>query len=244
MIRAASRRAHSCFVPQLQANSLFIGDHLMPWTSYVLRFLRVLTGILLLPLLVTGCATVTKPPSATGAATSEEAASRPYHENIRINGRLSVSYQQYGRDEVIHGSFNWAQNADRTTITLFSPLGQTIAVIEVTPAFAILTQAGQAPRTAGNVDALVADALGWPLPVSGLRHWLQGFALDAEGNRFLVAAPSGSSKAMTHDGWRIQYPTWQEDAGTMRPKRIDMQRSGTKAGDVSIRLVIDNWQPA
>lgn len=216
----------------------------MAWTSFALRSLRILTGILLCPLLLIGCATVTAPPSTTDPAAVQKAEPRSYHENVRIGGRLSISYQEYGRDEVIHGSFNWAQNADRTIITLFSPLGQTVAIIEITPAIAILTQAGQIPRTAGNVDALVTDALGWPLPISGLRHWLQGFALDANGHRFLAATSTGSSNVTTRDGWRIQYPTWQNDAGEMRPRRIDMQRSGTKAGDVSIRIVIDNWQPA
>jgi outer membrane lipoprotein LolB len=29
----------------------------------------------------------------------------------------------------------------------------------------------------------------------------------------------------------------------MRPKRIDLQRATDQAGDVSLRIAIDTWQP-
>lgn len=179
-------------------------------------------------------------PSATDS--TRQAASRSYHQNIVIGGRLSVNYQQNGRDEAIHGGFNWSQSAGRTVVTLLSPLGQAIAIIEITPDLSTLTQAGQPPRTAGNVDALVADTLGWPLPVSGLRDWLQGFGMDSDGRPFLVSA-TASSNLTSRDGWRLQYPIWQDDAGENRPRRIDMQRSTVKAGEVAIRIVLDTWQP-
>lgn len=211
----------------------------MRWTSFALRHLRFLTGFLLWPLLLIGCATV---PAPSTTDTAKQAASRSYHENIVIGGRLALHYQQNGRDEAIHGSFNWVQNAKRTVVTLLSPLGQTIAIIEITPGLSTLTQAGQAPRTADNVDALVADTLGWPLPVSGLRDWLQGF-LNTNGQRTPVSAPTDSGTVSNSDGWQLQYPTWQEDAAEMRPRRIDMQRNTAKAGDVAIRIIVDTWQP-
>ena len=174
---------------------------------------------------------------------AKEATPRPYHENIRIGGRLAVQYQQHGRDEAIHGSFNWVQRAERTTVTLLSPLGQTVAIIEISPGMSTLTQAGQAPRTADNVDALVADTLGWPLPVSGLQDWLQGFVPDGEARRGAVPASADSATATSRDGWRVQYPNWQDDGGEVRPRRIDLHRSTTNAGEVAIRIIVDTWQP-
>lgn len=214
----------------------------MSWTSFALRFLRNGISVLLMPFLLIGCATVISP-SAPDPAAAEQAAARPYQDTITIGGRLSVRYQQNARDEAIHGSFTWVQRTDNTLVTLFSPLGQTIAVIEITPALSTLTQAGQAPRTAGNVDALVAGTLGWPLPVSGLRDWLQGFAVDAEGRRFVASPLPDANSVTTRDGWRLHYPIWQDDPGQNRPRRIDLERSTAQAGDVAIRIVIDNWQP-
>lgn len=214
----------------------------MSWTSPAIHFLKSRTGALLVPLLLVGCATVV-PPTASDPAAVEQAASRPYRDKISIGGRLSVRYQQNGNDEAIHGSFNWDQSADRTLVTLFSPLGQTIALIEITPTVSTLTQAGQAPRTANNVDDLVSRALGWPLPVSGLRNWLQGFAIDAEGRRFVASPLQNAANVTEQDGWRIHYAAWQDDAGQIRPRRIDLERSTAQAGNVAIRIVLDSWQP-
>jgi outer membrane lipoprotein LolB len=198
-------------------------------------------------LILSGCAAIAPTGPATGVPAADRAATqRTYHDKIVIGGRLSVRYQQNGNDQSVHGSFTWSQSPGRTLVTLLSPLGQTIATIEITPALATLTQGGQAPRSATDVDALAAGALGWPLPISGLRNWLQGFGQDADGQRFVAAPQAKAATAMTSDGWHINYASWQNDAdpsASNHPKRIDLERSTTQAGDVALRIVIDNWQP-
>ncbi|WP_292937464.1 lipoprotein insertase outer membrane protein LolB [Noviherbaspirillum sp.] len=198
---------------------------------------RAFAGALTLSLLA-GCASLSPP-----ATVDRPTAARPYHAAIDFTGRLSVRYQGPRNEEALHGSFLWSQTPASTKVSLLSPLGQTIAVIDVTPDGATLTENGQTLRSASDVDDLTAQTLGWPLPVAGLREWLQGFALDAGGRRF-VATP-GAPEVMTKDGWRIRYANWQDDASSKvqyRPKRIDLARLTEQAGDVSIRIVIDSWQ--
>lgn len=162
---------------------------------------------------------------------------------IDLAGRLSVRYLKNGRDEALHGSFTWLQRPDTTVINLLSPLGQTLAVITITPTSAAIEQSGQPTRIAAEPDALVADVLGWPLPIAGLRDWLQGFAIDAQGRRNAVAF-NDTTALKTGDGWTLKYATWDNsDAAHPHPKRIDMTRNTTEAGEVAIRLVIDSWQP-
>ena len=119
-----------------------------------LRHARALA--LALPLLLTACATV--PPPAPGSA--EAAAGRRFEEAIDIGGRLSVRYVANGKEEALHGSFTWSQTPARTTVTLLSPSGQAMAVIDVDAEGATLRQAGQPVRSAPDVDALAADTLG------------------------------------------------------------------------------------
>src|SRR5690349_4318383 len=102
-----------------------------------------------LPLLMTGCATFTPGTTSSGSSTPNQTA-RIYHDAIELSGRLSVRYQQNGKEEAVHGSFTWAQTPDATNIVLLSQLGQTLALIEVGPAASKLTQAGQPPRVAAN----------------------------------------------------------------------------------------------
>lgn len=196
-----------------------------------------------LPLLFAGCASVLPPAAPREGMTTAAQAKRPYYAAIDFTGRLSVHYQGPRNEEAVHGSFLWAQTRTKTAVTLLSPLGQTIAIIEATPDGATLQQGGQASRHASDVNALTAQALGWPLPVAGLRDWLQGFAVDAQGKRF-VATPE-ASEVTTGDGWRIRYDNWPEDNASglqYRARRIDLSRYTDQAGDISIRIVLDSWQ--
>jgi outer membrane lipoprotein LolB len=202
--------------------------------------------VVALPLMLAGCASLPMPTLTSKEAPASpvlDAALRPFHATIDLAGRLSVRYQGPREEEALHGSFLWAQKPTQTTVTLLSPLGQTIAIIDVTSEGATFIKGGQAVRHAADVDALTAETLGWPLPVAGLRGWLQGFALDANGRHF-VAAPQAAN-VTTRDGWRIHYANWQDETAPVfqnRPKRIDLARFTEQAGDVFIRIVIDSWQ--
>ncbi len=198
-------------------------------------------ALLALPLLLGACANLGQAPLSPAAESAT--AARPYRQTIDLGGRLSVRYQGPYREEALHGSFTWTQTPQRVDVELLSPLGQTLAIIHETAAGATLLQAGQAPRTATDVDNLTRATLGWPLPVAGLRDWLQGFATDAAGRRF-VATPQ-SPEVTTRDGWHIRYQDWDGGngpSGPLRPRRIDLERMTAQAGDVSIRIVIDSWQ--
>jgi outer membrane lipoprotein LolB len=197
----------------------------------------------ILPVMLAGCATMIPPPPIDEAA-AQRAAGRHYQETIDLGGRISVQYQGRYKEEQLHGGFTWQQTPIKTGIALLSPLGQTMSVIHVGPEGASLIQGGQTMH-ATDVDTLTSDRLGWPLPVAGMRDWLQGFARDANGKRF-VATPDNSS-VTTPDGWKIRYVAWQnadEHAQQIRPRRIDLARTTEQAGEVSIRIIIDSWQTA
>jgi outer membrane lipoprotein LolB len=174
-----------------------------------------------------GCATTSAPLSQAPVAA--------YRETVTLAGSLSVNYQKDGKPESITGKFNWQQTPGRVDVSLASPLGQTLAIISVTPESATLTQADRAPRVAKDLETLTRDALGWSLPVSGLRDWLQGYATGADGKRF-TASPANNT-VTTKDGWRLRFVTWQDDtAAVPQPKRIDADRD-----ELAIRFAI---QPA
>ncbi|MBB3222846.1 outer membrane lipoprotein LolB [Pseudoduganella umbonata] len=181
--------------------------------------------------LLAGCATGPQAPLSTAAVA-------PYADTVELDGRLSVNYLRDGKQESISGKFAWRQRAARTDVTLASPLGQTIATIAVTPGEAILTEGNKPPRSAADVDTLTAQVLGWPLPVSGLRDWLQGYAVAADGRRF--AASPAQPKVTTRDGWELEFVSWQEGATPPKPRRIDASRgAGGDVERVDIRIVID-----
>ncbi|GAA4022882.1 lipoprotein insertase outer membrane protein LolB [Actimicrobium antarcticum] len=200
---------------------------------------RVACTAILVGSALTSCASLAPPPSLPSPATTV----RPVT-SIELGGRLSVRYQNNGKEEAVHGSFSWSQRAGNTLVTLRSPLGQTLATITIGPAESTLSQAGQPTRTAADPDALATEALGWPLPLAGLRDWLQGQATNVAGER-VTASSTSTTPIVTNDGWQLQYVSWEasDPALPARPKRIDLSRTTPQAGDVGLRIVIDSWQP-
>ncbi|MCA1247436.1 outer membrane lipoprotein LolB [Massilia sp. MS-15] len=162
-----------------------------------------------------------------------------YRDSIDLGGRLSVNYQKGGSVESLNGSFDWSQQPGRVDVTLSNPLGQTVATIAVTPQSATLTQAGRAPVTEADIDTLTQRTLGWPLPVAGLRDWLQGYAVDAQGQRF--AASPARNEVVTQDGWRLRFVEWQNpDAAQPAPRVIHASRAAVgDIQDLAIRIVIN-----
>jgi outer membrane lipoprotein LolB len=198
-------------------------------------------AVVALSLFIAGCADLQQ-----GAPNSGNPAVLPhaYRESIDIGGRFSAQFQHNDKPESWSGNFTWAQTPQGTTVALQSPLGQTLATIVIDATNATLIQSDKMPRTAANVDALVEDALGWPLPISNLRDWLQAYAVSADGKRIL-ATPQSTATIATRDGWRINYLSWQDDneVGMQNvPKRINMERDTSEAGRVAMRLVITSWQ--
>jgi outer membrane lipoprotein LolB len=169
--------------------------------------------------------------------------------DTELAGRLNVAYSKDGRDESMTGRFTWQQGAECTDIAIQAPpLNNIVATISVTPQRATLTENGKPPRSAADIDALSTQALGWTLPVSGLRDWLQGRATAADGKTYTAApAADGAAHASvaTADGWRVTWVSWHEAApGGKRaaalPKRIDAERGATgKLDHMSIRLILD-----
>jgi outer membrane lipoprotein LolB len=181
---------------------------------------------------LTGCATTATQPTGTTTAAA------PYRDTIELTGRLQVTYQKDGQPGSTNGGFEWSQRPGQIDVAFLSPLKQTVATISVTPQGATLTEAGRTPRTASDIDTLSAQALGWPLPVSGLRDWLQGYATGADGKRF-VASPANNS-VFTQDGWRLRFVSWQAGKdGAQMPRNIVAERNASAGSELAIQIILD-----
>ncbi len=196
-------------------------------------FLQLSALTVLTLLALAGCGTLAPMPGADSA--------RRFHADISVGGRLSVRYLQDGKPQSVQGKFVWQQKALRTDIELASPLGQTLARITLLPGSATLEQSGKPPAEASDAGALTKAVLGWPLPVESLRYWLQGFVRTLSGD--LLAVPVGDSNEQEGDGWRVRYVGWQQIDGRNCPKRIDFSRLDADTGEITLRLVIDEWRP-
>jgi outer membrane lipoprotein LolB len=166
-----------------------------------------------------------------------------YRDTIDLSGKLAVTYQKDGQPQRLNGAYTWTQRPGSIDVEIFGPLRQTQAVLHVTPQAATLTLSDGKTRSAADIDTLTTQTLGWTLPVSGLRDWLQGHATDAQGKPF-SASPSNDN-VVTKDGWRLRFAEWQggkapDGTPVPMPRRINAERSASATGDeLALTIVID-----
>jgi outer membrane lipoprotein LolB len=214
--------------------------HFFAPLSCLFRTIRAPRAALVLPALtaaavlaLSGCASV-KPqgPSLSNAATAVTAqTSRAYH------GRFAVQYNdQNGTPRNAYGNFDWRETGDTVTLQLRNPLGSTLAIITSSPSSASLELPNRQPLVADNVSMLMQNALGFALPVEGLRYWLQPSAAPTSKARTTPDAQDPSRlKEIQQDGWTIDYVAYA-DAPATGVKRVNLERQDPPLG---IKLVLD-----
>jgi outer membrane lipoprotein LolB len=180
-----------------------------------------------------GCASV-KPqgPSTSNAATAVTAqTSRAYQ------GRFAIQYNdQNGQQRNAYGNFTWQETGDTVTLQLRNPLGQTLAIVTSSPSAATLELPNRQPLTADNVSTLMQNALGFALPVEGLRYWLQPSPAPTSRAKTEKDPEQPSHlKQITQDGWTIDYLAYA-DAPATGVKRLNLSRSEPP---LDIKLVLD-----
>lgn len=111
--------------------------------------------------LVAGCATPARPPAAEAAAGPESWSGRM---SLRIDSEPVQTFSAL---------FELRGGPGRGTLTLTTPIGSTLAVLQWSPGEALLKNGSETRRYA-SVDALIEAATGASIPVGALFGWLAG----------------------------------------------------------------------
>jgi|SRR5690606_27264456 len=177
----------------------------------------------LMVLLLGACAT----PQRIGSGAAGDAFER--------TGRFALNVQYFGgKRDAVQGGFAWHDNGRALMLDLANPLGSTLARVDVTPGQAVLTRSNGEREQAAHPDALLELVLGSPMPVAGLRDWLQGKTGEAA-VQGLQKNEQGQVTAFSQDGWRVQLSRFDQ----LGPRLLQLQRHDTNR-DISLRLVVDS----
>lgn len=151
-----------------------------------------------------------------------------------ILGRVLASHD--GR--AFSANFRWRYAAGDSEVWLMSPAGQTLAHIAADAGGATLTAADGQQYRALSVESLTQRALGWPLPLTELQHWIHGQAVPGDVIAAVGRDAHGRLSLLEQDGWSIRYAYPDPPDGKQQPRRLDM-----KQGAQRILMVIDEWRP-
>ncbi len=151
-------------------------------------------------------------------------------------GRFSATTTAGEQRESVSGRFNLEIRGSHQLLDLASPIGTTVARIEISPGGARATGAQMQEVSGPDADALTEQLLGWRLPVSGLVDWIEGRAAPDRTAR--VEREAGRAVVIEQDGWKISLPETFE--ATDRPRRLVLERpAAPNAPSVMLRLVVD-----
>ena len=123
-----------------------------------LRLAARWAGAALLALLLSACAVPPRAPAAPGVQT--------------WTGRMALSVEGQANQSFSAG-FELKGAPEQGELSLFNPLGGTVAVLAWAPGSATLRSNGST-RQFPSLDALAEEATGAPLPVASLFDWLAG----------------------------------------------------------------------
>lgn len=126
-------------------------------------------------------------------------------------GRLALSVQDQPSQSFSAG-FELKGRPEAGELTLFNPIGGTLAVLRWQPGSALLTPQGGQPQQFPSVEAMVERATGAAVPVTALFDWL--------------------------DGKRTEVPGWDVDLSSIADGRLRAHRR-EPAPQADLRVVLD-----
>ncbi len=152
------------------------------------------------------------------------------------SGRFAATTAMGDKRESVSGRFSLEVRGPQLVLELASPLGTTVARIELEPGSARATGPQMQEVRGTDADALTEQLLGWPMPVSGLADWIEGRPAPQRVAR--IERDGGRIVLLEQDGWMIRLSEYFESAA--RPRRLVLERpAGPNAPSVILRLIVD-----
>ncbi|MDT8409076.1 MAG: lipoprotein insertase outer membrane protein LolB [Wenzhouxiangellaceae bacterium] len=187
--------------------------------------------LLLAAALLSGCAL--RDPRPEGVWLQERQGWFDTHQQWSVQGRLGLSDGERGGSL----SMTWEADGDRHEIALRSVAGGRQWRLRFVPGAAELTGSEVGRLVGPDPDALVEQAVGWPIPVRWMSHWLRG--LPAPDSARVTYAADGALDQLYWGQWRLDFDRWARlnDAGVLLPARLEASKP-----PYQVRVVLRNWK--
>ena len=151
----------------------------------------------------------------------------------RLAGRLAVQREYKG----FSADLDWREAASEYSLRVAAPLnGGTFALSGNDKAVTLVTPTGEI-YTAADAETLLAQHLGWALPVAGTRYWLRGLPDPAQAVTSEHLDAAGRWTDFAQDGWRVSVVEYRAVAGLDLPRRLLFAHD-----KLQVRLLIKTWE--
>lgn len=192
--------------------------------------------ILLLLAGMPGCAVSPAQPSdANPQVYRQHLASLENIKSFGLQGRFGVQMEGRGYS----ASTNWQHAEASDNLEIFSPIGSKLATIASDKNNVVLTTSEGKVLSAGNVEQLTQQALGWTLPMQGLSDWVVGRPSANPASGVVESSTwdaSGRLLKLKQDGWEIEYLQYVPFQGYQLPSRLSLRNPR-----LYMKFVIEQW---
>ena len=136
------------------------------------------------------------------------------------------------------GRIEWREDDGRFEILLSAPVSRRSWRLAGAPGYARLDGLEGGPRIGSSAEDLLADEVGWTVPLRQLRAWARGLRGDPRARLGLdEGAGAGALPAqIEEDGWTIRYRDWFAEYNPPLPRRVFAEQ-----GERHVRLVVERW---
>ncbi len=148
-----------------------------------------------------------------------------------LRGKLGIRTPEKGWNL----SMNWEQQQDTYEIQAIAPLGQGSAHITGHPGYVGLRTSDGVTTRAADPETLLAERMGWSLPISQLHYWIRG--IPAPDTHYLGELnEQGLLSELEQHGWQIQYERYGSFDGLSLPTRLELAQN-----ELNLRIIIRQW---
>lgn len=153
--------------------------------------------------------------------------------NFKVVGKVAFSRGKEGGN----ASLFWEQKGNQYAIRLVGAMGSGTMEIYGRPGFVGLRQSNGESHTAKNAEQLIKKVLGWDIPVSPLRYWLQGQPVPGAAPNAMTVDKMGRLVSLRQYGWHIHYQDYTADhRGRPLPTRITLEN-----GPIRLKFIFREW---
>jgi len=152
-------------------------------------------------------------------------------QQFTLKGRIGLQHTGKG----FSGQIEWQHQINRDLLTLYSPFGSQIAIIEKTPQQVTMIDAKGNRLSADDLENLTQKALGWSIPLEGLMDWSLGRPSVATIQQ-ISWDEHGLLRRLSQEDWHIDYQSYVETQSYILPNRLTLRRE-----NLYLKLIIENW---
>jgi len=150
----------------------------------------------------------------------------------RLAGRISLDDGEQGGS----GRLRWSVTPNTSELDFQGAMGRGAWRLSIDPQGALLREADGSEQHAKDVNVLIQQRIGWPIPLDALQWWVRGLAAPG-----LVEQKQlnndGLLVSLEQFGWTVNFSRYDSGAGQALPVRLKATHENYR-----VKLAVSQWQ--